>query len=31
MHPLDPEWRKEGVNFSKPVKIGANCWLGAAP
>ena len=29
MHPLDPDRRKEGVNFSKPVKIGANCWLGA--
>lgn len=29
MHPLDPERRKAGVNFSKPVKIGANCWIGA--
>lgn len=29
MHPLDPDRRKAGVNFSKPVKIGANCWLGA--
>lgn len=29
MHPLDPARRSAGANFSKPVKIGANCWLGA--
>lgn len=29
MHPLDPEKRNSGINFSRRVKIGANCWIGA--
>lgn len=29
MHPVDPERRNMGINFARPVKIGANCWLGA--
>ncbi len=28
MHPLEPERRNKAVNFARPVKIGANCWLG---
>lgn len=28
-HPTDPEERKRGWQFNKPVRIGKNCWLGA--
>ncbi|WP_440877358.1 sugar O-acetyltransferase [Thalassotalea sp. PLHSN55] len=27
-HPLNPEQRNSGVEFSKPITIGDNCWLG---
>lgn len=29
MHPIDPEIRNMSINLAKPIKIGANCWLGA--
>ena len=29
MHPIDPSRRNSGVNLSRRVKIGANCWIGA--
>ena len=29
MHPIEPDRRRLGINFAKPVKIGADCWLGA--
>ncbi len=28
-HPLDPEQRKKGLQYNKPVHIGENCWIGA--
>lgn len=28
-HPLDPEQRKKGLQYNKPVRIGENCWIGA--
>jgi galactoside O-acetyltransferase len=28
-HPIDPELRKKGLQFNKPIHIGKNCWLGA--
>ena len=28
-HPLDPEERRKGYQYNKPVHIGKNCWLGA--
>ena len=28
-HPLDPEQRKAGLQYNKPVRIGENCWIGA--
>lgn len=28
IHPLDPEERNKGINLAKPIKIGANCWIG---
>jgi len=27
-HPIDPELRKSGVEFAKPITIGHNCWIG---
>ncbi|MCD8387689.1 MAG: sugar O-acetyltransferase [Bacteroidales bacterium] len=27
-HPLDPEERNQGIEWSLPVTIGDNCWLG---
>jgi maltose O-acetyltransferase len=27
-HPRDPELRRRGVRFGKPVTIGANVWIG---
>lgn len=27
-HPLDPEDRKSGVEFARPVTLGENCWIG---
>jgi len=29
-HPILPELRAQGVQFSVPVTIGKNCWIGAA-
>lgn len=29
MHPISPEARNAGINFARPIKIGADCWLGA--
>lgn len=28
-HPTEPELRKQGYQFNKPINIGSNCWLGA--
>lgn len=28
MHPLDPEERRSGLEFAKPVSIGADVWIG---
>lgn len=28
-HPRDPEQRRAGLEFGRPVRIGANCWIGA--
>lgn len=28
-HPIAPDLRQQGYQFNKPVRIGANCWLGA--
>ena len=28
-HPIDPELRRQGLQFNMPVRIGNNCWLGA--
>ena len=28
-HPIDPELRKQGLQYNMPVRIGKNCWLGA--
>jgi galactoside O-acetyltransferase len=28
-HPIDPELRKKGLQFNKPIHIGKNCWLGS--
>ena len=28
-HPIDPELRKQGLQYNMPVRIGNNCWLGA--
>jgi galactoside O-acetyltransferase len=28
-HPTDPELRKKGLQFNKPIHIGKNCWLGS--
>lgn len=28
IHPLNPDERNKAINFAKPIKIGANCWLG---
>lgn len=28
IHPTEPERRNEAINLAKPIKIGANCWLG---
>lgn len=27
-HPRDPELRRAGLEFGRPVTIGANCWIG---
>lgn len=27
-HPIDPELRKQGYQFSMPIHIGKNCWIG---
>jgi maltose O-acetyltransferase len=29
-HPRDPETRRAGLEFGRPVRIGANVWIGAA-
>ena len=29
-HPFDPEQRAKGLQINKPVRIGKNCWIGAA-
>ena len=28
-HPIDPELRRQGLQYNLPVHIGRNCWLGA--
>ena len=28
-HPIDPELRRQGLQYNLPVRIGRNCWLGA--
>ncbi|MGY2051126.1 sugar O-acetyltransferase [Methylobacterium sp. JK268] len=28
-HPRDPEIRRSGLENGRPVRIGANCWIGA--
>ena len=28
-HPIDPDLRREGLQYNMPVHIGKNCWLGA--
>ena len=28
-HPIDPELRRQGLQYNLPVRIGKNCWLGA--
>ena len=28
-HPIEPEPRREGLQYNKPVCIGENCWIGA--
>ena len=28
-HPIDPELRRQGLQYNMPVRIGSNCWLGA--
>lgn len=28
-HPLEPESRKKGLQYSKPITIGENAWIGA--
>lgn len=28
-HPIDPELRREGLQYNMSVRIGRNCWLGA--
>ena len=28
-HPIDPDLRRQGLQYNMPVRIGRNCWLGA--
>ena len=28
-HPVDPDLRRQGLQYNLPVHIGQNCWLGA--
>ena len=28
-HPIDPDLRRQGLQYNMPVRIGSNCWLGA--
>ncbi|MBQ8967400.1 sugar O-acetyltransferase [Ruminococcus sp.] len=28
-HPIDPDLRREGLQYNMPVHIGKNCWIGA--
>ena len=28
-HPIDPDLRRQGLQYNMPVRIGKNCWLGA--
>ncbi len=28
-HPLDPDLRRQGLQYNAPVRIGKNCWIGA--
>ena len=28
-HPIDPELRRQGLQYNMPVHIGSNCWIGA--
>ena len=28
-HPIDPDLRRQGLQYNMPVHIGKNCWLGA--
>lgn len=28
-HPIDPDLRRRGYQYNAPIRIGANCWIGA--
>lgn len=28
-HPLEPEMRRDGLQYNMPIHIGKNCWIGA--
>ena len=28
-HPIDPELRRQGLQYNQPVRIGENAWIGA--
>ena len=28
-HPIEPELRRQGLQYNAPVRIGRNCWIGA--
>lgn len=28
-HPIEPEMRRDGLQYNMPVHIGKNCWIGA--
>lgn len=28
-HPIDPDLRRQGLQYNMPIHIGKNCWLGA--
>ncbi len=28
-HPVEPELRRQGLQYNAPVRIGSNCWIGA--
>ncbi len=28
IHPVDPDERRKGINSAKPIRVGADCWIG---